>query len=323
MLWLKYFSTIFRRASQLSLTLFKLMIPIIIVIKILEHFGFIDIISQSLSPVMEWVGLPGAMGLVWATTMITNLYGGLVVYASIAGDFPLSVAQVTVLSFMMLTAHSLPIEAGVAKKAGVSLTATLTLRIGMAIVAGLLLNWLYQSFDLLQQPAQLLWTPEPAQSGWLQWAVSQLMSLLWIFLIVLALVFLLDLLQRSGITDAINRLLRPLLHLLGIGREAETITLIGVTLGLSYGGAMLIHQARAGHIKPRDVLFSISLLGLSHSLIEDTLLMLLTGADLFGILLLRIAFSLLTIFLLVKIVSRYEVDSFMVRSVARKPASST
>ena len=313
---LKYFGDILSTAARLSLTLFRLMIPIIIVIKILEYFGFIGIISNSLSAVMEWVGLPGAMGLVWATTMITNLYGGLVVYASIAADFPLSVAQVTVLSFMMLTAHSLPIEAGVAKKAGVSLVATLILRIGMAIVAGLLLNLLYQQFNLLQQPARLLWTPEPVQSGLAQWAVSQAMSLLWIFLIVLALVLLLDILQRSGITEAINRLLRPLLHLLGIGREAETITLIGITLGLSYGGAMLIHQARAGHIKTRDVLFSISLLGLSHSLIEDTLLMLLTGADLVGILLLRILLSLLVIYFLVKLVAKYNVERFIVHSVA-------
>lgn len=317
---LDYFSRILKTASQLSLTLFKLMIPIILAIEILRHFGFIDSISRLLSPVMEMVGLPGAMGLVWATTMITNLYGGLVVYASLAADFPLSVAQVSVLSLMMLIAHSLPIEAGVAKKAGVSLAATLTMRIGLAIIAAVLLNIIFQTFELLQHPAQLLWTPEPAASGVGQWVISQLYSLLWIFLIVLALVLLLDIMQRSGITEAINRLLRPMLHVLGIGREAETITLIGLTLGLSYGGAMLIHEARAGHIKPRDVLYSISLLGLSHGLIEDTLLMLLTGADVTAILLLRVVFTLGFIFLMVKLLSHPALtvfQRFLVRPVSQ------
>lgn len=312
----KYTAATLKTTSALCLTLFKLMIPIIIAIKLLEQFGLIESLSSLLSPAMQWLGLPGAMGLVWATTMLTNLYGGLVVYASLAANYPLSVAQVTVLSFIMLTAHTLPVEAGVAKKAGVSLWFTLMLRIGMALTGGVILAFIYGHFELAQQPAQLLWTAEPVQPGWIAWLLSQLNSLLWIFFIVLALVILLDLLKKTGVTDAINRLLRPLLHLLGIGREAETITLIGITLGLSYGGAMLIHQARAGHIRPRDVLFSISLLGLSHSLIEDTLLMLLTGADLFGILVFRVVLSLLAIFLLVRLL-RSNNEQFMTQYLVK------
>jgi len=91
------------------------------------------------------------------------------------------------------------------------------------------------------------------------------------------------------------------LHGLGIGREAETLTLVGLTLGLSYGGALLIEEAEAGHVAPRDVLYAISLLGLSHSLIEDTLLMLLTGADLMPLLPLRVLFTLAAIALLVRL----------------------
>ncbi len=317
----QYAATTLKTTCALCLTLFKLMIPIIVAIKLLEQFGLIQSLSNLLSPAMQWLGLPGAMGLVWATTMLTNLYGGLVVYASLAADYPLTVAQVTVLCFIMLTAHTLPVEAGVARKAGVSLWFTLLLRIGMALAGGIILAFIYHHFELAQKPAQLLWTAEPLQPGWIAWLLSQLSSLLWIFFIVLALVILLDLLQKTGITDAINRMLRPLLHLLGIGREAETITLIGITLGLSYGGTMLIHQARAGHIRPRDVLFSISLLGLSHSLIEDTLLMLLTGADLFGILLFRVALSLLVIFLLVRLL-RSNNERFMTQYLV-KPVTNT
>jgi len=316
---LKYFGGIFKSSTHLSLTLFKLMIPIIIVIKILEQFGFIEVLSDGLSPVMELLGLPGAMGLVWATTLVTNLYGGLVVYASLAADFPLTVAQVTVLSTLMLIAHALPIEAGVARKAGVNFGMTLLLRTGMAILAGALLNQLYQSTGTLQQPAQLLWSAQPSNAGIGNWLYEQVINLLLIYAIVFVLVLLLDLLQRGGIIQAINRMLRPVLHVLGIGREAETITLVGLTLGLSYGGALLIHEAQAGHIKPRDVLFSISLLGLSHSLIEDTLLMMLIGADLSGILLGRVVFTLVIILLMVKLVQRCSeplMSRYLVRSVA-------
>lgn len=308
-----------KRTNRISLTLFKLMIPIIILIKILEQLGLITVLSQWLTPVMELIGLPGAMGLVWATAMVTNLYGGIVVFASLVPEVPMTVAQVTIISSMMLIAHALPIEARIAQKAGVSIALTILMRVGMAVVFALIFSPLYQALDWLQQPVQLLWTPEIRDNSLFNWFQHQVISLMLIYSIVMALVLLLDILKRVGIIQRINELLRPVLHLLGIGREAETITLVGLTLGISYGGALLIEEARAGHIKPRDILFSISLLGLSHSLIEDTLLMMLIGADLSGILFGRVIFTLVVIFLMVRLIDRFPahtVDRYLVKSVS-------
>lgn len=316
---MNYFAGILRKSMNLSMTLFRVMIPIMVVMKVLQEFGLIGGLSALLQPVMELVGLPGAMGLVWATAMITNLYGGIVVFAGLAAETPMSVAQVTVVASMMLIAHALPIEARIAQKAGVSVVLTLCLRIGMAVLFALLFNNIYLFGGWLQQPALLLWQPEAGAQGLTQWIYDQLLGLGLIFLIVFALVLLLDLLQRLGVISWINSRLRPLLRLLGIGREAETITLVGLTLGISYGGALLIEEARAGHVHPRDVLYSISLLGLSHSLIEDTLLMMLIGADLSGILLGRVVFSVVMIFLLVRLVNLLTpriVERYLVRGVA-------
>ncbi len=309
----------FKKSTHISLTLFKLMIPIVVFIKILQEFGFIILLSEWLNPVMELVGLPGAMGLVWSTALLTNVYGGIVVYASLASEVPMTVAQVTIISTMMLIAHSLPVEGRIAQKAGVSFILTLMLRITVAIVCAIIIDRLYLAYDLLQQPAQLLWSPDVVDTSWLSWLYNQIVSLSLIYIIVFALVALLDILKRLGIIQWINNLLRPLLHLLGIGREAETITLVGLTLGISYGGALLIDEAQAGHITPRDVLFSVSLLGLSHSLIEDTLLMMLIGANLSGILLARVLLTLVVIFILVKLVDRCSgvfIDRYLVKSVS-------
>ncbi len=307
------------KSHHISLTLFKIMIPIIIVIKILEHLGLVVLLSEWLQPVMQLVGLPGEMGLVWATALVTNLYGGLVVYASLATEVDMTVAQVTIISSMMLIAHALPVEARIAQKAGVNISWTVLLRFCMAILFGIIFNQIYLAGDWLQQPTQLLWTPEPVDSSLWTWLQNQLITLGLIYLIVIVLVVFLDILKRVGVIQAINNLLRPVLHQLGIGREAETITLVGLTLGISYGGALLINEARAGHIKPRDVLYSLSLLGLSHSLIEDTLLMMLIGADLSGILLGRVVFTLLVMFILVRLVERCSastVDRYLVKSVS-------
>jgi hypothetical protein len=316
---LQYLQDLFRRSIQISSTLFKLMIPIIIIIKILEEMGLVTLISNGLTPIMELVGLPGAMGLVWATAMVTNLYGGIVVFASLATEVPMTVAQVTVISTMMLIAHALPVEGRIAQKAGVSIGLTMSLRVGMAILFGIISSRIYAAGDWLQQPSVLLWTPEVADPSLMVWIKDQLIGLVMIFVIVVALMSLLDVLKRLGVIHRINQMIRPVLHLLGIGREAETITLVGLTLGISYGGALLINEAQAGHIKPRDVLFSVSLLGLSHSLIEDTLLMMLIGADLSGILVGRVIFSLLIIFVMVRVVDRCSaktVNRYLVKPVS-------
>ncbi|QEP41924.1 hypothetical protein D5085_01430 [Ectothiorhodospiraceae bacterium BW-2] len=317
-MWLYLHST-FVKSFNLSLTLFKLMIPIIIIMKILEQMGVVNLLSELLAPIMELVGLPGTMGLVWATALMTNLYGGIVVYATLAPETPMTVAQVTLISAMMLIAHALPLEARIAQKAGVSFTLTVLLRVSMAIFFAAIFNQIYLFGEWLQQPSELLWSPDEIDPSLSEWAMNQVIGLGLIICIVFSLVFFLDLLKKLGIIQWFNRQLRPLLHLLGIGREAETITLIGLTLGISYGGALLIQEAEAGEIKPHDILFSISLLGLSHSLIEDTLLMMLIGAHLSAILVGRILFSVSIIFIMVKIVNIIPdriVHRYLVRSVS-------
>ena len=51
-------------------------------------------------------------------------------------------------------------------------------------------------------------------------------------------------------------------------------------------------DGREGTLTPRDALCSISLLGLAHSLIEDTILLALLGGSLWGLLGFRLVFTL-------------------------------
>lgn len=292
---------------EVSSTLFKIMIPAIIAIKLLEELGGIELLSVLLAPVMVWVGLPESMGIVWATTLLTNIYTGMLVFFTHSSDANLSVAQVTVLGGMMLMAHGLPIEASIAQKAGIRLTVTLLLRIGGALVYGGLLNRLYASGDWLQQSNQLIWQPETistTSSDFLTatgiWAMEQLQGLLAIFVIICLLLSTLKVLKLLGIERLIGWLLSPLLQLLKIGKEATTITLIGITLGLSFGGGLLIKEAKAGHVSKQDIFSSMGLLALCHSIIEDTMLVMLLGAHISGALWLRIAFALIVVSLLTR-----------------------
>ena len=60
-------------AWKTSLILIKIVIPISIITKLMNDCGIITYIGLGLGPVMKCVGLPGSMGLVWATAMITAM----------------------------------------------------------------------------------------------------------------------------------------------------------------------------------------------------------------------------------------------------------
>ena len=122
-----------------------------------------------------------------------------------------------------------------------------------------------------------------------------------IFMVISDLLLLLKTLKVLGIEKLMNMLLRPFLRLLGISKDSTNLTIIGITLGLSFGGGLLINEAKKGHISARDEFTAIMLLNLLHSLIEDTLLI---GADFYTIFWGRIVFSILIVALISNAIKR-------------------
>lgn len=305
-------------AFKVSFDLFKIMAPVIVAVKILQELGWIGYLALPLGPVMKAVGLPQEMGLVWATAMLNNLYSAILVLATLVNDAPLTAAQATVLGTMMLVAHALPIELKIAQKSGARLTFQAITRMGAALLLGWTLHLVYSSFGLLQGPANVLFGAGaeggPVRETLLEWSLSQARNLLFIFFIILGLLILMKALKRIRALDAMNALLRPLLKLIGIGPKASALTIIGLTMGISYGGGLIIYEAKSGNIDRKDVFYSLTLMGISHSLIEDTLLMTMIGAHLSGLLWGRLLFAFLLAALLVKVCARHSrrfADSFL------------
>ena len=290
-----------RDAAKTSWDLFKVMVPILIATKILQELDVIKYFGQALGPVMGLVGLPGEMGLVWATAMLVNLYGGMAVYVSLAPGLaaPMTAAQMTVLTTMMLLAHGLPIECRICQKAGARFRAMLALRVLGALLLGWLLHVAYRGFGALGGPAVTVWRQKAGDS----WAVAQARNLLWIFLIILVLLSVLRVLKKLGVTDQLTRALEPGLRALGMSRAAAPITVIGMTMGLSYGGGLIIREARSGRLGARDVFFSLALMSLCHSLIEDTIIMMALGGHWSGVLVARAVFALIAVFVLVRLLA--------------------
>lgn len=306
-----FFKELFRDTLNTAWVMFKIMIPVSIVVKILQMTGAIEYIGIALSPIMRLVGLPGEMGLVWGTGMITNLFGGIMAYLNIAPSFHLTVAQTTVLALMMLVAHTFPIELQVARKAGVKLITMFIFRFGFAFIMGLVLNLIYNGFDVLQEPSVITWKRQVVIDTSLQtWATGELKNYLTIFLFIFSLLLLIKILKVTGVINIITKGLSPLLKLMGIGAEVTTIAIIGLTLGVVYGGVLIINESKNQNINKRDIFYCLALMGLCHSVIEDSILMMALGGHYTGVLVFRFLVSMLIIWAVVKYTKHLSDSSF-------------
>ena len=294
----EHLKSIIKDSIHLFWSLVKVMIPVMIAVKVAQDLGVIDTLALWLSPLMGIVGLPEQAGLVWVSALLVNIYGGAAVFIGILPNLEITVAEVTVLWSMVLIAHALPVEQRIAQKAGASFWFTAALRFFGALIYGAGLNAIYKAGGWLQQPLELAWLPQledTSKATWADWTWSNVQSLFWVFVIIVVLLVVLKLFDLLKITDLLSKVLTPILRVMGIEGRATTLTMFGTLLGLTYGGALIIKEAQAGHVAKKDIFLSLCFMSLCHSLIEDTLFVMALGADAIGVLLGRFIFSVVVV----------------------------
>ncbi len=290
----------------------KTMVPVMILVRVAMELGLVDYLGVVLEPLMGLMGLPAATGLVLAVGLLVNTYAAVAVMITLLPVESLTVADVTVLLSVVLIAHALPLEQSISRRAGVSFLFSSGLRFVVGVSYGLVLNLIYSAGGWLQQPLELSWLPftPTLEETWLEWAYSSASLLFTMFWIILGLIIFLKVLELAKITDLIGWLLSPLLRLMGISKAATPITMVGVLLGLSYGGGLIIKEAQEGKMSSRDVVLSLSFMGICHGLIEDPLVMMAFGAHWSGALVGRFVFCVAAMALVGRLVQMMPEDAF-------------
>lgn len=303
-----YLLNLLRRGLRLFITLAKVMLPVMILVQLGQQLGWIDALGRGMAPAMGLLNLPPEAGMIWITGMFIGVYGAIAALIGFAATLQLSVGQLSALCAMVLFAHALPVEQAIVRRAGASFWGTAALRVGAALVYGGAVSWLSHLSGILAEPASLGWlqgpAPEAASSGLFAWIQSTALSLALTFVIIVGLLVLLDLLERSGATRRITAALTPLLRISGLDARAAPVTTVGVLLGLTYGGALIIEEAERQQFPARTRFLALAWLSLSHGLIEDTVLLLALGADVWVVLVGRVLLTLLVVAALARWLSR-------------------
>lgn len=298
-----FFRPVVLDTFMVTWTLFKVMFPVLVGVRFLEIYDLIRPIGDLLAPVMGAVGLPGETGLVWAMALLTSIQGGVLVQLSL--DTSLTVAQATVLGTLMLTAHNMLVEAQIAHKAGARFLFQIIFRLGVALISAFLLHHLLAFTGWLIEPAtELILAPPEQADSWGAWGVEKAFQFLTLMAVICFLVILMRLIEVTGLNKYIDRVMAPVLRACGMGENASSVMLVGLTMGMSYGGGLIVREARNGHLSARGMFLSVSFLGICHSLIEDSFLPVIIGADYLMIVVWRLLFTLLLIKLLACLVDR-------------------
>ncbi len=118
---------------------------------------------------------------------------------------------------------------------------------------------------------------------------KSLSTLLLLVLIVFPVMLLFEYAGHYGVLEKVSKRLGWLTRCLTLPPEAAFPLLLGMTLGIFYGTAMIIEYGRQGLLKKRDLLLLGIFLAVNHGIIEDNLIFSALGVNFFFLLLFRLA----------------------------------
>lgn len=277
---------------QIYWQLVRIIVPVTIITEVMSRTGLIEAVSPALAPVMGLFGLPPELGLVWLTGMLVGILGAIPMIFSLVPAGSMSVADITVFSALLLFMHALPIEQKIIHKAGPGLAVTTLIRVVGGIVYALMLHHLLAATGWLSETLDPPWIPVAASADWVGFLTGLVEALLFMLVILVVLAWGLEILKLSGLMALLMKILAPSLRLAGIERQAGQFTAVGLFLGISYGGGLLIREAQSSDVSPRQIFISCVFMGFAHSIIEDTLIVMALGADVMGVLAGRLVFAI-------------------------------
>ena len=258
---------------------------------LLKYFDILPWISKAVRPVVEIFGLPGAAALADVSGYFVNVYSAIAVMSTLDLDW----RALTILCTMIMCSHSMVLETAVLKKTGASGVRMVIVRTLSAFILGIVLNLILPgSADLSVASAAVgeklsFWT-----TLW-EWFLSALKLVLMMVCIIYSLNILQRLLREFGVMEKIAKVFRPLMYVFGLPSNTVFLWIVANIIGLGYGAAAMLDELERGDVSHRDVLLLDTHICISHSNLEDLLLLTACGAVWWIMLLSRWAMSILLV----------------------------
>jgi hypothetical protein len=273
----------------------KIIVPMSLLTAIVDWSGLLHHLDFLLKPLTGFLNLPTSAALPLIIGMLSSVYGGMAAMAVL----PFSTAQMTLMAVFILMCHSLIQEGIIQGTSGIHpLKATLVRLVAAVVTVLLIAPWVGSSTEM-PAAAGGLTTVHPAFMEMIRhWAETTLLLSVKIFFIIMALLILLECLKSFDLVEGLVRFLSPFLRLMGLDQKVGFLWMTAVIFGLSYGGAIIVEEAKSGHLSRDDLEILHLSIGMNHSMVEDPPLFLPMGIHPFWIYVPRLVMAIVTVRLL-------------------------
>ena len=280
------------QGTRTALWLLKITIPVSFAVFLLDYSGLLDIIAGWVSPLFKLIGLSGEASIVIITSIFTNIYSAIIVMTTLGTGF----REGTILAVMCLISHALIVETAIQRKTGSNPWRMVFVRLSASLIAAVLLNKFLpgemaeNNVVMVRQSVEFM----PAIQEWFK-AIA--ITTLKIVVLVNLLLILQKILNEFGLIKWILKPFVPLLRIMGLPANTGFLWMVAYTLGLSYGGAIMISQSNEGHLSKAEADLLNHHIAVSHSQLEDTLLFAAMGYNIWILIFPRILIAIVFVWM--------------------------
>jgi spore maturation protein SpmB len=274
----------------------KIIIPISFVTALLAWSGWIEKLDLLIEPAMGLLNLPSMAAVPLLVGMLTGIYGGIAAMAVL----PLSSEQMTIVAIFLLISHNLVQEGIIQGNSGINPLKATLFRLGASVITVLIVA---QCMDVtgtvaIASEGAFQGASQPFSAMLQEWGSTILILVIKIFFIIMGILTALEIFKNLGWITPVVNFLSPLLKVMGLGRTVGILWITAVVFGLSYGGAVIVEEAREEQLTKRDLETLHLSIGINHSMIEDPVLFLSLGVGAFWLWVPRLVMALVAVRLL-------------------------
>ena len=277
--------------TKTCIWIIKITVAVSFAMMLLKYFDILPWISDAVSPVFRIFGLPGAAALAYVSGYFVNVYSAIAVMSTLEMDW----RALTILCTMVMCSHSMVLETAVLRKTGANGVRMVIVRTLSACILGVLLNLVLPGASDLSVASAAAAEKLPFWTTLWEWLLSALKLVVMMVCIIYALNIIQRLLREFGVMEVLAKVFRPLMFVFGLPAGTVFLWIVANIIGLGYGAAAMLDELDRGGVSHRDVLLLDTHICISHSNLEDLLLLTACGAVWWIMLLARWAMSIVLV----------------------------
>jgi Fe2+ transport system protein B len=256
--------------------MFKIIVPVSFFTALLEYSGLLNTLNLVLEPAMGVLNLPPIAALPLVVGMLTGIYTGIAAMVVL----PLTIDQMTLIAVFLLISHNLIQEAIIQAKSGLGALKATLVRLAASFAAVIVVSQFMDNGS--KAGAAMSGTLSGTQPFLVMlkvWSLTTLSLLVRILVIIMAIMIVLEIMRNYNLIGYIVRTLNPVLKILGLEKKVGMLWITAVIFGISYGGAVIVGEAKNGAFSRAELENLHLSIGINHAIIEDPAIFMSLGLN--------------------------------------------